>query len=106
MDGQLSSSGVQTLVPLLVQGPVGEVPATAPFNIPLHHRYRRWMGGVSRRHIFSCKAYSTEHHGTTTLAATRSAIGTAGRRGVHLLVIFFFCLQESNRRLQAGHRLH
>ena len=42
-----SSSGVQAPVRPSVQGPVGEVPATAPFSIPLHHRYRRWMGGVS-----------------------------------------------------------
>ena len=32
--------------------PSREVPATAPFSIPLHHRYRRWIGGVSRPHSF------------------------------------------------------
>ena len=47
-----SSSGVRTPVRLSVQGPASEVPATAPFSIPLHHRYRRWMGGVSPPHIF------------------------------------------------------
>ena len=47
-----SSSGVRTPVRLSVQGPPGEVPATAPFSIPLHHRYRRWTGGVSRPRIF------------------------------------------------------
>ena len=47
-----SSSGVRTPVRLSVQGPPGEVPATAPFSSPLHHRYRRWMGCVSRPHIF------------------------------------------------------
>ena len=44
--------GAQTPVRLSVQGPVGEVPATAPFSIPLHHWYRRWMGGVSRPRSF------------------------------------------------------
>ena len=47
-----SWSGVRFPVRLSVQGPVGEVPATAPFSIPLHHRYRRWIGGVSRPHRF------------------------------------------------------
>ena len=47
-----SSSGVRSAVRPSVQGPVGEVPATAPFSSPLHHRYRRWMGGVSRPHSF------------------------------------------------------
>ena len=47
-----SWSGAQTPVRLSVQGPTGEVPATAPFSIPLHHRYRRWKGGVSRPHSF------------------------------------------------------
>ena len=42
-----SWSGVRTPVRLSVQGRASEVPATAPFSIPLHHRYRRWMGGVS-----------------------------------------------------------
>ena len=37
-----SSSGVRTPVRLSVQGPPGEVPATAPFSSPLHHRYRRY----------------------------------------------------------------
>ena len=32
-------------------GAFGSTPATAPFSIPPHHRYRRWMGGVSRPHI-------------------------------------------------------
>ena len=52
-----SWSGVRFPVRLSVQGPVGEVPATTPFSIPLHHRYRRWIGGVSRPHSFlsSCK---------------------------------------------------
>ena len=48
-----SWSGVRTPVRLSVQGPVGEVPATAPFSSPLYHRYRRWMGGVSRPHSFA-----------------------------------------------------
>ena len=39
-----SWSGVRTPVRLSVQGPVGEAPATAPFSIPLHHRYRRCDG--------------------------------------------------------------
>ena len=39
-----SWSGVRTPVRLSVQGPVGEAPATAPFSIPLHHRYRRCVG--------------------------------------------------------------
>ena len=39
-----SWSGVRTPVRLSVQGPVGEAPATAPFSIPLHHRYRRCFG--------------------------------------------------------------
>ena len=44
--------GVRTPVRLSVQGPAGEVPATAPFSSPPHHWYRRWMGGVSRPHSF------------------------------------------------------
>ena len=32
-------------------GAFGSALATAPFSIPPHHRYRRWMGGVSHRHI-------------------------------------------------------
>ena len=32
-------------------GAIGSAPTTAPFSIPPHHRYRRWMGGVSRLHI-------------------------------------------------------
>ena len=51
-----SLSGVRTPVRLSVQGPVGEVPATAPFSSPLHHWYRRWMGGVSRPRSFSLSA--------------------------------------------------
>ena len=47
-----SWSGVRFPVRLSVQGPAGEVPATAPFSIPLHHRYRWWIGGVSRPHSF------------------------------------------------------
>ena len=39
-----SWSGVRTPVRPSVQGPVGEAPATAPFSIPLHHRYRRCDG--------------------------------------------------------------
>ena len=39
-----SGSGVRTPVRPSVQGPVGEAPATAPFSIPLHHRYRRCDG--------------------------------------------------------------
>ena len=63
-----SSSGVRSPVPLPVQVPVGEVPATAPLNSPLRQWYRsRWMGGVSRLHIFPFKSHST------TLAAARSA---------------------------------
>ena len=52
MGWRSSSSGVRAPVRPSVQGPVGEVPATAPFSIPLHHRYRRWMGGVSRPRSF------------------------------------------------------
>ena len=33
-------------------GAFGSALATAPCSIPPHHRYRRWMGGVSRLHIF------------------------------------------------------
>ena len=32
-------------------GAFNSAPATAPFSIPPHHWYRRWMGGVSRLHI-------------------------------------------------------
>ena len=39
-----SWSAVRTPVRLSVQGPVGEASATAPFSIPLHHRYRRCDG--------------------------------------------------------------
>ena len=39
-----SWSGVRTPVRPSVQGPVGEAPATAPFSISLHHRYRRCDG--------------------------------------------------------------
>ena len=52
-----SWSGVRTPVRLTVQGPAGEVPATAPFSSLLHHRYRRWMGGVSRPHSFFFRRY-------------------------------------------------
>ena len=52
LGGARRGRGLRFLVRPSVQGPVGEVPATAPFSSPLHHRYRRWMGGVSRPHGF------------------------------------------------------
>ena len=102
VDRQSSSSGVRILVPPDCRGPFGKAPSGAPFNIPPHHQYRRWMGGVSRRHIFSNIAisfmsaqimrFSHENHSSTTPATTRSATGAAGRQGAHLLVVCFFCL--------------
>ena len=80
-----SSSGVRTPVRVSVQGPPGEVPATAPFSSPLHHRYRRWIGGVSRPRTFSYQSLSTSatqkrsaRHSTP--AAVPSVTGTAVRR--------------------------
>ena len=115
-----SSSGVRTPVRPSVQGPVGEVPATAPFSIPLHHWYRRWMGGVSRpRSFFLCpvkmplvlapvqkiishsKKQGTRHN---TPAAVPPVTGTAGRREPHLLLVF--PLGDSNCRLRGSSRLH
>ena len=67
------------------RGPPGEVPATAPFSSPLHHRYRRWISGVSRPRTFSCQTLSTSatqkrsaRHNTP--AAVPSVTGTAVRR--------------------------
>ena len=94
-----------------VQGPVGEVPATAPFSITLHRWYRRWMGGVSRpRSFFLCpvrniitqsKKQGTGHN---TPAAVPPVTGTAGRREPHLLLVF--PLGDSNCRLWGSSRLY
>ena len=111
-----SSSGVRTPVRLSVKGPAGEVPATAPFIIPLHHRYRRRMGGVSPPHILSlpptpAPAPGTQKRGTRhgTPAAGPSVSGTAGRRVAHVLLIFLFRLpteEDSNSGLQGSSRLY
>ena len=114
--------GVRFLVRLSVQGPAGEVPATAPFSIPPHHRYRRWIGGVSRPHsfflsrhgvcfTFECIRYvhtGKQKQGTihSTPASTRSVTGTAvAPPEPHLLLIVLFS-GDSNPRLQGGSRLH
>ena len=92
-----SWSGVRTPVRLSVQGPVGEAPATAPFSIPLHHRYRRCVGwrvsssfsfvqlhGMLSLAVLSLKAVnqqkkqSPNHH---TPAAARSTTGAACAAG-------------------------
>ena len=55
------------------RGSLARSPPPLPFSIPLHHRYRRWMGGVSRPRIFlSCPcprstAHKTEAPGTAHL---------------------------------------
>ena len=85
-----SWSGVRTPVRLSVQGPVGEASATAPFSIPLHHRYRRCDGWrVSSSWFFTlsyvtdqCQLYlrvqqkGIRHH---TPAAARSTTGATLR---------------------------
>ena len=111
-----SSSGVRTPVRPSVQGHVGEVPATAPCSIPLHHRYRRWMGGVSRPRSFYLPL-SFEHRAdvTGTHIAKSKAPGTAhlqqcppspvppadGSR-----ISSSSPLGDSNPRLQGSNRLH
>ena len=50
MDWHSSSSGA-TLGSPARPGAVGSAPTNAPFSNPPHHRYRRWMGDVSRLHI-------------------------------------------------------
>ena len=74
-------------------GPVGNAPATAPFSNQHHHRYRQWMGGVFRRHIFWFFPCIIPKIHNTTLAATHSATGSASRRLAYLLIIFFFGLR-------------
>ena len=86
VDRQSSSSRVRTLVPPRVQGPVGNTLATAPLIIQLNHRYRRWMGGVSRHRILLFACHEPP-------AAARSATGTASRRPAHLILVLFFSLR-------------
>ena len=110
--GWRSSSGVRTPVRLSVQGPPVEVPATTPFSSPLHHRYRRWIGGVSRPRTFSCQTLSASalqkrsaRHSTP--AAVPSVTGTTVRRNRISSSYFSSPLaRDSNPVLQGCSRLH
>ena len=120
---RLSWSGVRSPVRLSVQGPAGEVPATSPFSNPLHHRYRRWMGGVSRPHSFclttgyvlllivsgtytwenKSKAPTTAHLQQRAPSLVPPSAGTASPpRSPPQLA----CRGDSNPRLQGSSRLH
>ena len=117
-----SWSGVRFPVRLSVQGPVGDAPATAPFSIPLHHRYRRWIGGVSRPHSFffvqlqgmstsGCNGYehreSEKSKAPTTIHLQQRAPPPVplAPPEPHLLLIFLLS-EESNLHLQGSGRLH
>ena len=107
-----SSSGIRTPVRLSVQGPPGEVPATAPFSSPLHHRYRRWIGGVSRPRTFSCQTLSasaTQRRSArhSTPATVPSVTGTAVRRNrISSSYSSSPLTRDSNPVLQGCSRLH
>ena len=112
-----SWSGVRTPVRLSVQGPVGEAPATAPFSIPLHHRYRRCVGWRVSSIFFLPPTPApgppahTQKRGTRhgLPAAARPVTATAVRRVAHVLLIVLFRLpaeEDSNSGLQGSSRLH
>ena len=110
-----ASPGVRTPVCLSVQWPVRKVPASAPFSIPLHHRYRRWTGGVSRprslfAHMSMCPAESgissrkkKARHPAQHTCTVPSVAGTAGYPVAHVLLIFLFYLPgEEGRELTSS----
>ena len=97
-----SSSGVRTPVRLSVQGPPGEVPATAPFSIPLHHRHRRWPGGVSRPRIFIHVHETLAHKNVATDTAhlqqrPPSLVPPAAGRRISSSYSSSACLRKRNR---------
>ena len=103
MDWHSSSSGVRTLVPPPVTGPLAAPQPPPPSaSRPTIGTAGGWVACLVFIFYFSIfNTSKTKRHSSGTPVAVRPA---AGRRGTHLLLIFLF--RGSNWRLQSGRRLH